>query len=326
METKQDSRHLVEMRKSTGKGLGIFAIADIPRGTRVIAEAALLKIDRNNTDARNILYAFESLSASQQGSYLELHGFACAAFRHAAEQEMGRSWQEMPELQRRVLAIFAANAFGDVFLLGSRINHSCIPNIHFAYNSILEKETFHAVRDITAGEELTISYNNGVNRTKSQRQAELDNWGFICTCAACEITAEGKEREAKRVQLFSLDQELAINMRIRTSESWKKALKLAQNLAAVQKSEGLLCRDLSVSYYDAARSCVMLGQTRMALLWAEKELEVDRYCVGEDHPDYATELDMVQKLREAVESSKPVDASVTEWFDLQSSSGDPCAI
>ncbi|PVH91474.1 hypothetical protein DM02DRAFT_663967 [Periconia macrospinosa] len=85
------------MRKSPGKGLGIFAIADIPSGTRIIAEAALLKIDRNNGDARNILYAFENLSASQQGSYLELHGFACAAFRRAAEQEMGRSWQRMPE-------------------------------------------------------------------------------------------------------------------------------------------------------------------------------------------------------------------------------------
>jgi hypothetical protein len=59
---------------------------------------------------------------------------------------------------------------------------------------------------------------------------------------------------------------------------------------------------------------MMLGKTRMALLWAEKELEVDSYCVGEDHPDYATELDIVQKLRKAVENSEPVDASVMEWF------------
>jgi hypothetical protein len=31
----------------------------------------------------------------------------------------------------------------------------------------------------------------------------------------------------------------------------------------------------------------------MSVLWAEKELEVDRYCIGEDHPDY-------QKVSEAV--------------------------
>lgn len=243
-----DSRHLVEVRESQGKGLGIFAIANIPRGTRVIAEAALLKLDRKSGDARNILQAFNSLPTAEQNLYLELHGFACAAFRRAAEQEMGQSWQSMPELQRRVLAIFAANAFGDVFFLGSRINHSCIPNINFAYNSVLEKETFHAVRDITAGEELTISYNNGANRTKSQRQDELSNWGFVCTCAVCETKTEGIEREAKRCQLFSLDQQLALNIRIGTSKSWNKALKLAQSLAAIQKSEGLLSRELGTSY------------------------------------------------------------------------------
>lgn len=65
---------------------------------------------------------------------------------------------------------------------------------------------------------------------------------------------------------------------------------------------------------------------RMALLWAEKELEVDRYCVGEDHPDYATKLDIVRKLREAVESTKPVDASVIKWFDLSNGFDDLCVM
>jgi hypothetical protein len=43
----------------------------------------------------------------------------------------------------------------------------------------------------------------------------------------------------------------------------------------------------------------MLSETRLALPWAEKELEVDFYCVGIDHPHYAAELNMVEKLREA---------------------------
>jgi hypothetical protein len=49
----------------------------------------------------------------------------------------------------------------------------------------------------------------------------------------------------------------------------------------------------------------MLGKMSMALLWAEKELEVERYCGGEEHLDYATELDIVQKLSEAVKGPKP---------------------
>ncbi|KAF1809302.1 hypothetical protein P152DRAFT_516899 [Eremomyces bilateralis CBS 781.70] len=35
---EQDSRHLIEVKESLLKGLGVFAKADISRGTRVIAE------------------------------------------------------------------------------------------------------------------------------------------------------------------------------------------------------------------------------------------------------------------------------------------------
>jgi hypothetical protein len=59
-----------------------------------------------------------------------------------------------------------------------------------------------------------------------------------------------------------------------------------------------------------------LGDTRMALLWAQKELELDRVCVGEDHPDYETWFEVVGQLRAAVESSKPVDESIKQWFLL----------
>lgn len=160
---------------------------------------------------------------------------------------MQQTWQEIPELHRTVLAIYAANAFGSVFLLGSRINHSCLPNIHFAYNSMLKEETFHAIRDIMAGEELTIMYINGTNRTRDQRKAELDKWGFTCSCPVCEDTLQGKEREEKRAQLFALDQELAMDAQLGSEKSCGKALRVAQRMAAIQISEGILHRELGVS-------------------------------------------------------------------------------
>jgi hypothetical protein len=243
-----DARHLIEMKESPRKGLGIFAKEDIPRGTRIIAERALLKIDRQNmSDAKDIVVAFESLSFSAQRIYLQLHAYACDRFKSAAEHELGQDWERMPELHRRVLAIYAANAFGSVFLLGSRINHSCTPNVHFAYNPALEEETFHAVRDIRAGEELTITYINGTNRTRDQRQDQLDKWGFQCTCSTCEDTPHGRKKEEKRAQLFNLDQELALYLKYGTEKSWGKALRTAQQIAALQKSEGLLTRELGIS-------------------------------------------------------------------------------
>ncbi|KAK2764551.1 hypothetical protein FQN54_009246 [Arachnomyces sp. PD_36] len=242
-----DARHLIEVKETPPKGLGVFAKANIPRGTRVISEPALLKVTRKAGSAKDIVRAFKNLPLSQQNLYLELYGYACGLFKRSAEHEMGQKWQLIPELHRTVLAIYAANAFGDVFLLGSHINHSCLPNIHFAYNSELEEETFHAIRDITAGEELSIMYILGTNRTRSQRQAELDKWGFQCNCLACEDTLQGREREEKRAELFALDQKLAMDKYIGTEKSCRKALETAQRMAAIQKSEGLLSREIGVS-------------------------------------------------------------------------------
>ncbi|KAJ5538643.1 TPR domain protein [Penicillium frequentans] len=211
--------------------------------------------------------------------------------------EFKQAWEDIPEFHRTVLSIFKANAFGGmIFLTGSRINHSCIPNLNFAYNGLLEKGTFHAVRDIAAGEELTVMYIDGVNRPRTRRQSELLQWGFLCICPACEDTPAGDLKEKRRLELFLIDQVLAINELTGAQDSARGALQLAQKMAGIQKSEGLLNRALKSTYRDAAMYSLKLGNTQMALLWAEKALEVERYCVGENHPDYQKMLDTVGVL------------------------------
>lgn len=53
---------------------------------------------------------------------------------------------------------------------------------------------------------------------------------------------------------------------------------------------------------------------RMALLWTQKELEVEQYCIGEDHPDYQKGLEVVRCLQSAEKSREPLDKRVIEWF------------
>ncbi|KAJ5876733.1 hypothetical protein N7455_000198 [Penicillium solitum] len=161
--------HLIEFKESPQKGVGVFAKANIPRGTRIISEQAQLKVDLETVTLKNIVPAFERLSPAQQESYLQLHEYESDLLKVAVRYNVGKSWQELPELHRKVLSIYAANAFGCVFFLGSRINHSCIPNVNFVYNELLKEETFHAIRDIMAGEGLTVMYIDGINRTQSQR-------------------------------------------------------------------------------------------------------------------------------------------------------------
>lgn len=88
-----------------------------------------------------------------------------------------------------------------------------------------------------------------------------------------------------------------------TNRSYRKGLQMAQKMAAIQKSEGLLNRELEVSYHDAARHCLKLRNAKMGLLWAEKESEVDRCCLGDDHPACKKELEAVNKLRAVVETT-----------------------
>ncbi|CAI7651134.1 unnamed protein product [Penicillium discolor] len=156
--------HLIEFKESLQKGGGVFAKANIPRGTRIISEQALLEFDLETVTLKNIVPAFERLSPAE--SYLQLHEYKSDLLKVAVRYEIGKSWQELPELHRKVLSIYAANAFGCVFFLGSRINHSCIPNVNFVYNELLKEETFHVIRDIMAGKELTVMYIDGINRTQ----------------------------------------------------------------------------------------------------------------------------------------------------------------
>jgi hypothetical protein len=42
----------------------------------------------------------------------------------------------------------------------------------------------------------------------------------------------------------------------------------------------------------------------MALLWTEKEVEVNGYCLGQDHPDSQKEVGVLAQLRSAAKSKK----------------------
>lgn len=238
---------LIEVRETDGKGLGIFARCDIRQGTRVITESPLIEVDLEGRNASKIVMAFKQLPLQQQEQYLTLHYYASDGFKRSVEEEIGQSWDSIPELDRTVLGIWGTNAYVNVFLLSSRINHSCLPNIQHSWHPGLEQEVFHAVRDITAGEELTVSYLGPLNGDKKRRQGDLDDWGFKCSCPVCEDTPEGMEREKKFAQLYRLENELAFETHIALAESHKRALSVAQKMAAIQKSEGILHRELRVA-------------------------------------------------------------------------------
>ena len=81
-----------------------------------------------------------------------------------------------------------ANAYG-MFETGSRIQHSCRPNLRYSPGATQGSLVFHAVGHIAAGEELTINYCGGdvpdaVSRSCVRAFLE-ERMGFECKCCAC---------------------------------------------------------------------------------------------------------------------------------------------
>jgi hypothetical protein len=70
-----------------------------------------------------------------------------------------------------------------IFLKASRFNHACHPfaTCTYHWNEDQKKLVFRTLRDITAGEEMTISYIGWSTATSLLH----DNYGFWCDCPGC---------------------------------------------------------------------------------------------------------------------------------------------
>ena len=96
----------------------------------------------------------------------------------------------------------------------TKMNHSCDPNVILVYETRGWGRDHPlvaycvALRDIAQGEELTISYITSEDPYE-KRQADLANYGFICTCSKCsrenDDTIEGEKACAECIN--SLDED-----------------------------------------------------------------------------------------------------------------------
>jgi len=109
-----------------------------------------------------------------------------------------------------VAAIFDTNAFMlvnddsiwerlGICLPATRMNHSCLPNSFHYWNEKLGQHVVHVIKDVSAGEELTIAYVQPVQARTARRGQLRAKYGFDCGCAACDLsTVFGRESEQRR--------------------------------------------------------------------------------------------------------------------------------
>ncbi|KAF2102560.1 SET domain-containing protein [Rhizodiscina lignyota] len=196
-----------EIRQTENHGLGMFATEYIPYGTRILAESPLVVIPFGHYLKKDIEEALCDKTAAEHEIFFSLasaHGqptelWPSKIFPNIPEREKQRI-QELHDArtgpEKTAMSVFMTNAmtWGDngqgaaVFPTASRINHSCVPNAHFAWNQNLDNgkgmETVHAIYDIEKGEEIEVTYCD-IFYDPAMRKWELQHYGFRCACPAC---------------------------------------------------------------------------------------------------------------------------------------------
>ncbi|KNZ55580.1 hypothetical protein VP01_2645g2 [Puccinia sorghi] len=98
--------------------------------------------------------------------------------------------------------------FFAIFLTPSRLNHDCRPNTAFHVDSKSLEIHMHALRAITPGEEMTISYRD-MGQIREKRQEEVSHYGFKCSCAHCRMNhAQAAESDRRLERLLMLSKRL----------------------------------------------------------------------------------------------------------------------
>ncbi|TVY52135.1 SET domain-containing protein 5 [Lachnellula cervina] len=167
------SNDFFEVRSSPKKGMGAFALADIPEGTVIMTEEPLFR-----TSPVQIFWTYDALSDEQKRAYKQL---AC--------------WTGVED--HKIPAIFTTNRFdtgdgiGGIFLESSRFNHACHPyaTCTYRWDEAANLLTFTTIMDVKKGEEMTIAYTSKPETLKK-------NYGFDCDCPGCSKPEDLEEGAA----------------------------------------------------------------------------------------------------------------------------------
>ncbi|KDR74752.1 hypothetical protein GALMADRAFT_280151 [Galerina marginata CBS 339.88] len=196
-----------EIQSTPGMGLGVFATRDIKSGDLVFSERPLL-VSPRNIGVLGIPYtegsdmkAYRAKMMFEWEKQLEIAVGRMTPENQVAFKSLINNHTE--DGSGPLLGIIRTNGYGadDLFdgemklpgnptayscviNIGSRINHSCMPNVTHNFNLASFSFQFVAERDITAGEQLFISYCE-LDQTAAERKAELAPYEFVCVCPAC---------------------------------------------------------------------------------------------------------------------------------------------
>jgi hypothetical protein len=273
--TKELDIPLFEIKEILEKGKGLIARFNISKGTRILCEKPLIKVQSMpSVELEPVLAArLKELSKASQRQFLSLHNSSPGRYPFSNT------------FKTNALPCGPKSPVGAVYPTICLINHSCVPNAHHSWHSSAECETIHAIRLINVGEEVTISYDHGRPST-ARRNFLKEAFGFACTCRSCSLPPpELHASDARRLLIQGLDDAIGdpFRMASRPNESLRNCRSLLRALEEEYKEcIGVLGFRLC---YDAFQVCIAHGDQARASVFAERAYNIRVVVEGEDSPE-----------------------------------------
>ncbi|KLO90172.1 uncharacterized protein LW94_13391 [Fusarium fujikuroi] len=266
---------LFEVRVIPGKGRGLIARFDIPAGTQIFCEKPLLvasTMSPGNLEA-TAAPRLKALSKSEQQEFLSLHNS------FPGEDPFSGI------IRTNALPCGPGSIVGAVYPTLSLINHSCLPNSHNNWDSKANHGTIHAIGPIKAGEEITISYDEGGPSNVRKHKLKM-SFGFDCACSLCSLPpSELQASDDRRVRIQQLYTSIgnASTMWNNPNSSLKDCLSLLHTL---QEEYGACAAPyIARLYYNAFEICISHGDVGRAITFADRSYRGRLICEGEDSPE-----------------------------------------
>ena len=298
------SEYGFEVRALAGKGFGVVAVRPFAAGERIIAEMPLLSwqtVPYYSTGRKLSAFAeLRSLVADLPPDKRALY------FGLADKHDKGEG--------KTIPSLFNTNSFktedvlGDslaegrdgisrsaIFATIARFNHACVPNTFPSWSSTIGCQTVHALRDIEAGEELTLAYVAGAEAgTRAHRRGVLKaKYCFDCVCATCQLEGAAlEESDTRQARLAAIHRQLAGEL---GTDNESLPAVVGEHLR-LMREEGLPLIWGKAGMFLLIVHFVQRGERRAAADTARQGAELACLALGEDSSVYQKFASLLEAL------------------------------
>jgi len=293
-----------------GKGDGLVAAQDFPRGTQMILEKPHMWF--NTTQSLASIAAMLELGAGSMStkSTPELESILPPVFGQQPSKDRpmtvkfsrlhkngGRFSDQTPEQFASANILPAKSISGGTAMMVNYltiirlINHACFPNAEYSWNDKLKMGTVYAVCDIKAGDEITINYGYEMYQCRSDHIR--GKFGFICLCNTCMMQTSLRRDAASGMHLKLRDEEVALlneSFLITSTSSCRKyhpetCLRKLYWRYQHFKNQGYQDSRVNNILLEAFQILAGHEDTARALYFAKRYLEAQVECYGQDADD-----------------------------------------